>query len=108
MEIVRCVSCDGFGWYEDDFTGESSDCDWCAGIGYVYRDANGIDHKIPERDWARLADQLEALEQERMREMGYQGEAKKPWEQHIREGTQGGQNPYEKGRDEKTDTSQND
>jgi hypothetical protein len=27
--------------------------------------------------------------------MGYQGEARKPWEQSIRRGTQGGVNPYE-------------
>lgn len=95
MQIVRCISCDGFGWIEDDFTGESTDCDWCAGIGYVYRNEQGVDSKIPREDWAKVAGQLEALEAERLRKMGYQGAAKKPWEQDIREGTQGGQNPYE-------------
>ena len=38
MEIVRCISCDGYGWFEED--GISEDCDWCGGIGYVYRDPN--------------------------------------------------------------------
>ena len=94
MQIVRCISCDGFGWVEDDFTGESSDCDWCAGIGYVYRDDQGVDHKIPREDCDQVASQLEALETQRLREMGYQGAAKKPWEQNIREGTKGGENPY--------------
>jgi len=94
--IVRCVSCDGFGWFEDDFTGETEDCDWCDGIGYVYRRDDGSDMIIPKSDYGRVADVLEKLETERMREMGYQGEAKKPWEQSIRDGTQGGENPYEK------------
>lgn len=97
MEIVRCISCDGYGWHEDDFTGEISDCGWCAGIGYVYRDAQGVDHKIPAADLrkAAIAARLEELEQERLREMGYQGEARKPWEQDVRKGTQGGVNPYD-------------
>jgi hypothetical protein len=95
MKPVRCISCDGFGWIEDDFSGESSDCDWCGGVGYVYRDEQGIDHKIPPADLAPLHDVLEQLEQERLREMGYSGQAKKPWEQDVRKGTQGGTNPYE-------------
>lgn len=84
MQIVRCVSCDGFGWFEDD-DGEVQDCDWCDGIGYVYRDANGLDRRIPANDYETVATQLEALETERMREIGYSGEAKKPWEQKIRQ-----------------------
>ena len=47
MDIVRCVSCEGFGWFEDDFSGEVEDCDWCRGVGYVYRDASGNDLSIP-------------------------------------------------------------
>jgi hypothetical protein len=82
-EIIRCVSCDGYGWFEDE--GEVSDCDWCAGVGYVYRDPGGLDRKIPEADFVALAEQLEALEAARMRDMGYSGTAKKPWEQAIRQ-----------------------
>jgi hypothetical protein len=92
---VRCISCDGFGWLEDEFTGEQSDCDWCGGAGYVYRDAQGVDHKIPPADYARISAVLEILEEERLREMGYSGQAKKPWEQDVRKGTQGGENPYD-------------
>lgn len=97
MQIVRCISCDGYGWFEDDFTGEAEDCDWCGGIGYVYRADDGTDHKIPLADLrdTGVSQQLEQLEAQRMREMGYQGEARKPWEQAIRRGTQGGMNPYE-------------
>jgi hypothetical protein len=96
-EIVRCMSCDGFGWFEDDFSGEALDCDWCGGVGYVYRDKAGIDAPIPKDDLkkAEVSEKLEALESERMREMGYSGAAKKPWQQDIRKGTQGGINPYE-------------
>ena len=83
MQIVRCVSCDGYGWFDE--LGEVSECDWCGGAGYVYRDANQIDSKIPERDYGKVTDQLEKLEADRMREMGYSGEAKKPWEQTIRQ-----------------------
>jgi hypothetical protein len=72
------------------------DCDWCGGVGYVYRDSLGVDTRIPAHEWGQLADQLEQLEAERMREMGYTGNAKKPWEQDIREGTKGGENPYER------------
>jgi len=94
MQVVRCISCDGYGWAEDDFTGEVIDCDWCKGIGYVYRVDDGVERPIPPEDWERLTPTLERLEQERLREMGYQGEARKPWDQDIRRGTRGGQNPY--------------
>jgi hypothetical protein len=95
MQVVRCVSCDGYGWFEDELSLEVEDCDWCVGVGYVYRDEQGADHKIPPLDWGKLAATLEQLEQERLNEMGYSGEAKKPWEQDIRHGTQGGVNPYD-------------
>lgn len=95
QEIVRCIACEGYGWVLDDFTGENEDCEWCGGVGYVYRDAQGVDAPIPRADWHALHDQLEALERERLREMGYSGQAKKPWEQDIRRGTQGGINPYD-------------
>ncbi|HLV34835.1 MAG TPA: hypothetical protein VKY59_06975 [Spirillospora sp.] len=83
MQIVRCVSCDGYGWFEED--GVTEDCDWCGGAGYVYRDARGVDHKIPEADYGKVADILEKLEAERLRELGYTGAAKKPWEQAARQ-----------------------
>ncbi len=92
--IIRCASCDGFGWFEDDFSGETEDCDWCAGAGYVYRDGDRRDSPIPVADYASLADELERLELERLREMGYQGSAKKPWRQAIRKDTHLGRNPY--------------
>ncbi|MCA9912800.1 MAG: hypothetical protein KC496_05610, partial [Anaerolineae bacterium] len=97
MHIVRCISCDGYGWLEDEFTGETEDCDWCGGIGYVYRLQDGTDQKIPQSELqdAMISRELERLEKDRMQEMGYQGSAKKPWEQDIRRGTQGGINPYE-------------
>jgi hypothetical protein len=91
MNIVRCVSCEGYGWFEDEFTGEAVDCDWCGGIGYVYRDASGVDQRIPPRDYGKAADTLEKLEIERMRELGYKGEPKKPWEQAIRRDTKLGE-----------------
>lgn len=96
-EIVRCISCDGFGWIQDDFSDEAEDCDWCAGVGYVYRDADGVDSHIATADLKKpdISIRLEVLETERMREMGYSGNAKKPWQQDIRKGTQGGVNPYE-------------
>lgn len=93
--IVRCVSCEGFGWFEDDFSGEAEDCDWCAGAGYVYRDAAGHDAPIPIADYAAVAAELERLELERLREMGYQGGARKPWQQAIRKDTHLGRNPYQ-------------
>jgi hypothetical protein len=96
MKIERCPSCEGFGWSEDELTGESEDCLWCAGTGYVYRDESGVDTKIPQSDLENpvIAAELEAMEQARLREMGYSGEAKKPWEQAFRKGTKGGLNPY--------------
>ncbi len=85
MDIVRCVSCDGYGWLTDEFSGETEDCDWCGGTGYVYRDAAGVDHRIPPADYGRVAAALESLETERLRELGYSGEAKHPREQAIRQ-----------------------
>ncbi len=86
MEIVRCVSCEGYGWFEDDFSGETVDCDWCNGTGYVYRDENGVDHKIPEADYGKVSAILENLEQKRMNDLGYTGTALHPDEQPIRKG----------------------
>lgn len=91
MQIVRCLSCDGFGWLETDEdelfgapTAETMDCAWCGGIGYVYRDDEAHDHRIPAADLDALTETLEMLETERLREMGYTGTAKRPWEQAIR------------------------
>lgn len=84
MLIIPCPSCEGFGWFEDD-DGAAQDCDWCSGIGYIYRDANGIDRPIPAADYDAVAEQLEQLETERLRAMGYTGQAKKPREQKIRQ-----------------------
>ena len=93
-KLKRCVSCDGFGWFEDDFSGETEDCDWCAGAGYVYRDGQGRDRPIPRSDYAAVAEQLERLELERLREMGYQGQARKPWQQASRKDSRLGRDPY--------------
>jgi len=82
--IVPCPSCEGFGWFEDD-DGAAQDCDWCGGIGYIYREANGLDKRIPPADYEQVSNQLEQLETQRLRAMGYTGEAKKPWEQKIRQ-----------------------
>jgi hypothetical protein len=97
MEIIRCPSCDGFAWVEDDFSGASEDCDWCGAIGYLYHDDKGLDHKISRDDLKKteISTKLESLEKARLREMGFTGEAKTPWEQDVRKGTQGGVNPYE-------------
>jgi hypothetical protein len=84
MEIVRCPSCEGYGWVSDFDEGDQ-ECAWCAGIGYVTRDERGADHPIPADELPRLVEQLEALELERLREIGYSGQAKKPWEQAIRQ-----------------------
>jgi hypothetical protein len=94
-KILRCVSCGGFGWFEVDFSGGTEDCDWCAGAGYVYRDEAGRDLPIPQADYAAVAEELEQLELERLREMGYQGGARKPWQQSIRKDTHLGRNPYD-------------
>jgi hypothetical protein len=91
--IIRCPSCEGYGWLTDDFSDSPTDCDWCAGAGYVYLAPNGVQRPIPNSDYGAVADQLEALERQRLRELGYSGEAKPPWEQHIRRGTKGGQLP---------------
>lgn len=85
MEIVRCAACDGYGWLDEDEEGEI-ECRWCGGIGYVYRDERGVDRRIPESDYEQQAERLEQLELERLREIGYTGAAKKPWEQEIRGG----------------------
>lgn len=79
MRIMRCPSCDGYAWVEDD-DGSVVDCDWCDGVGYVYRDATDLDYRIPEADYGKVADELERLEIERLRELGYTGTAKKPWQ----------------------------
>lgn len=97
MTIIRCISCDGYGWFDDPINEASEACDWCGGIGYVYRMDDGTDRQIPAVDLRKpaISEQLEALETERMREIGYTGRAKRPWEQDIRDGTQGGANPYD-------------
>lgn len=82
--LVPCPSCEGYGWFEDE-NEQAADCDWCGGIGYIYRDADGVDRRIPPADYAALSDQLEQLETERLRALGYTGQAKKPWEQKIRQ-----------------------
>ncbi len=84
MEIVRCPSCEGYGWVSDLDDGDQ-DCTWCAGIGYVYRDERGADRPILASELPGLVEQLEALELVRLREIGYSGAAKKPWEQAIRQ-----------------------
>ncbi len=86
MEVKRCPSCEGYGWFEDEFSGEATDCDWCHGTGYVYRDAQGVDHPIPEADYGKVADLLETLDHERMHDMGYSGTALHPDQQPIRLG----------------------
>ena len=91
--IVRCPSCDGYGWFESE-PGIGEDCDWCAGAGYVYRDESKRDSPIPPRDYAQVAAELERLEQARLQALGYQGEARQPWRQSIRQGTRLGHDPY--------------
>ncbi|MCC6614424.1 MAG: hypothetical protein IT320_13165 [Anaerolineae bacterium] len=81
---VRCPSCEGYGWISDVF-GDEGECDWCQGIGYVCRDEQGTDHPIPVDQLGAMMETLEALESERLRELGYTGQAKKPWEQAIRQ-----------------------
>jgi hypothetical protein len=83
-DIVECASCEGYGW-QDDENGGVVDCDWCGGVGYVYRDEKGVDRRIPARDFEAVGDRLEALEVARLRRLGYSGSAKKPWEQAVRQ-----------------------
>jgi hypothetical protein len=83
-DIVRCPSCDGYGWLSDEFSGEPEDCDWCRGTGYVYRDAAGVDRPIPEADYGRVSAILERLDHDRMHDLGYSGTALHPDEQPIR------------------------
>ena len=87
MDIVRCVSCDGYGWETDD-DGAAQDCDWCGGTGYVYRDERGIDHHIPPEDYGKVADILEKLDINRLRDIGYTGEPKRMEDQEIRKRNQ--------------------
>lgn len=75
MNIIECISCDGYGWYEDD-DDQIEDCAWCGGIGYTYRDEAGVDHRIPQSDYEKMASVLEQLEAERLRRLGYTGKAK--------------------------------
>lgn len=81
--LVRCPSCDGYGWLDDEDGGDET-CGWCNGAGYVIRDARGVDTIIPTAEYEALAGQLEALERQRLAELGYSGGPKKPWEQAIR------------------------
>ncbi|MBK8134990.1 MAG: hypothetical protein KA401_01165 [Anaerolineae bacterium] len=85
--IVRCPSCDGYGWLTDEFSGATGDCDWCAGTGYVYRNERGVDRPIPPEDYGPVSAILEGLEHDRLREMGYSGSAIHPDEQEIRKRT---------------------
>jgi len=83
-KIVQCPSCDGYGWLNDEFSGEVEDCDWCKGTGYIYRSAEGIDRPIPEADYGRVSAILETMEHDRLHEMGYSGTALHPDDQPIR------------------------
>ena len=60
----------------------------------------GNDLPIPPADFAAVAERLERLEVERLREMGYQGNAMKPWQQAIRKDTALGRDPYSDGDEE--------
>jgi hypothetical protein len=82
--LIRCPACDGYGWLDGDGDEDPAECDWCAGSGYVWRSAQGADRAIAPAEYGQVAERLEALERERLREMGYSGDAKKPWEQAIR------------------------
>lgn len=95
-DIVRCPSCDGYGWHTDEFTGETDDCAWCGGIGYVYQSADGVQRPLSAQEATAAAAALEQLEAARMRELGYTGKAKPPWEQGVRKGTRGGIHPDER------------
>lgn len=76
-QLVRCPSCDGYGWFaEENVRDRSEDCTWCGGIGYVERDERGVDRPIPASKYPELADALEQLDEGRLRELGYSGVAK--------------------------------
>lgn len=98
--IVQCPSCEGYGWFNDEFDDSVVDCDWCNGTGYVYRDENNIDHRIPPEDYGKVAEILENLEQNRLQDMGYSGQAKHPNEQEVR------QNNTDQSPENKSDPSQ--
>ncbi len=76
--LAPCPSCEGYGWFEDELDGIVADCDWCQGCGYVYRDAKGVDRAITPAEYSRVAAELERLEAERLRQLGYTGKAKRP------------------------------
>jgi hypothetical protein len=82
--ITRCPSCDGYGWSSDEFSGETGDCEWCEGTGYVYRSAAGLDRPIPAAEYGQVAAVLERLEHDRLHEMGYSGQALHPDDQPVR------------------------
>ncbi len=81
INLAPCPSCEGYGWFEDELSGSVSDCEWCSGCGYVYRDASGVDRPIPPQDYAKVAAELERLEAERLKKLGYTGQAKRPGEE---------------------------
>ena len=75
--LAPCPSCEGYGWFAQAEGGDA-DCDWCGGCGYVYRDGRGVDRRIPAEEYGRVAAELERLEAERLRRLGYSGSAKRP------------------------------
>lgn len=76
-QLVRCPSCDGYGWFAEESTQDrAQDCSWCGGLGYVERDERGVDRPIPPNEYPKLAVALEQLDEERLRELGYSGVAK--------------------------------
>ena len=78
-QLARCPSCDGYGWFaEESEQDRALDCAWCGGLGYVERDERGVDRPIPPAEYLQLAAALEQLDEERLRELGYSGEAKAP------------------------------
>ncbi|MBK8027737.1 MAG: hypothetical protein IPK19_41740 [Chloroflexi bacterium] len=91
-KIARCAVCDGYGWIEadpdaigdPDDESDGSECMWCGGIGYVFQNERGVSRRIPSDLLAIHSETLEQLELARLREIGYSGEAKKPWQQQIR------------------------
>ena len=76
---ARCPSCDGYGWFAAETAQDTTeDCGWCGGLGYVLRDERGVDRPIPPAEYGQLAETLERMDEQRLREMGYRGEAKAP------------------------------